>query len=64
VLDTAWRYYAENEAEARQLAPSPLPLSPGGSGVKGEGNISPGEAAAWVAVLRIVLNLDEFLTRE
>ncbi len=49
MLDTAWRYYAENEAEARQLAPSPLPLSPG---------------AAWVAVLRIVLNLDEFLTRE
>ena len=28
------------------------------------GNTTPDEAAAWVAALRVVLNLDEFITRE
>ena len=45
-------YYRENEAPARELA---------GAFVPAEGTAS--ETAAWVATLRIVTNLDEFITR-
>ena len=43
---------SKNEKEARELFPAPL-----------EG-VAPAEAAAWVGVSRVLLNLDEFITRE
>jgi hypothetical protein len=53
VLDAARQYYAAHEEEARQFA-----------GKHAAKAVAPAEAAAWVAVVRIVLNFDEFLTRE
>jgi hypothetical protein len=44
---------ASDAAEARRLAPTALP-----SGV------TPGQAAAWTLVARVLLNVDEFITRE
>jgi len=53
VLDTARRYYAAHRDEAKSLlgrhAPPTVPAE---------------EAAAWIAAVRVVLNLDEFITRE
>jgi hypothetical protein len=53
VLDAARQYYAAHATEARQFA---------GQGAAQD--VAPAEAAAWVATVRVVLNLDEFLTRE
>jgi hypothetical protein len=53
VLDAARRHYAAHPEDAERMvgrhAPSGVPLP---------------EAAAWVAAVRIVLNYDEFITRE
>src|SRR4030095_5257010 len=53
VLATAREYYAMHRDEAARLVGRHMP-----------GNTAPDEAAAWVAALRVVLNLDEFITRE
>jgi hypothetical protein len=53
VLATARQYYATHRDEAPRLVGRHMP-----------GNSTPEEAAAWVAALRVVLNLDEFITRE
>jgi hypothetical protein len=53
VLDQARGFYATHETEAAQLAGPKLPEK-----------TSVAETAAWVAAVRVVLNLDEFLTRE
>ncbi|MCH8828369.1 MAG: DUF1553 domain-containing protein, partial [Planctomycetes bacterium] len=47
------RKFADDEKAARILAPSQLPKT-----------ITPAEGAAWTAVARVLLNLDEFITRE
>lgn len=52
-LSDARGYYAENHEQARQLV-----------GQLGPREVESPEGAAWVAVARIVLNLDEFMTRE
>jgi hypothetical protein len=46
-------YAADPDSAARLLADEPLPAL-----------LAPSEAAAWVAVARTLLNLDEFITRE
>lgn len=53
LLTTARRYFADHP-EAAQLVVGPYESS----------DVSPAETAAWVATLRAVLNLDEFVTRE
>jgi hypothetical protein len=53
VLDAARGYYSAHGADAAQL---------GGSVSTQDATAA--EAAAWVATVRVVLNLDEFLTRE
>jgi hypothetical protein len=53
VLEEARKYYAAHAAEAEQFA-----------GPHAAENAGPAEAAAWVAVARVVFNLDEFITRE
>jgi hypothetical protein len=53
VLTTARQYYAAHPDDARQFLGRHVPA-----------NTAPDEAAAWVAALRVVLNLDEFITRE
>jgi hypothetical protein len=53
VLATAREYYATHRDEAPRLVGRHMP-----------GNTTPDEAAAWVVTLRVVLNLDEFITRE
>jgi hypothetical protein len=52
-LDEGRSYYREHEADAKQFA----------GDVKIE-NQTPTDVAAWTATMRVVLNLDEFLTRE
>ena len=46
-------YYESTPQEAASLAPSDLP-----------DDIDVSEAAAWTATARVILNLDEFITRE
>jgi hypothetical protein len=53
LLATASPSLANDPAEAMRLAPAALP--PG---------VSPEQAAAWTLVGRVLLNLDEFITRE
>jgi mono/diheme cytochrome c family protein len=53
VLATARQYYAAHRDEAPQLLGRHAPAE-----------ATPEEAAAWVVALRVVLNLDEFITRE
>jgi len=53
VLATARQYYAAHRDEAPRLLGRHAPA-----------NVSPDEAAAWVVAVRVVLNLDEFITRE
>jgi hypothetical protein len=53
VLRRRVNYYSTHPDEARQLLGRHVPA-----------NTTPDEAAAWVAALRVVLNLDEFITRE
>ncbi len=52
LLDASRSYYVERRAEAERLIGKRL--------VEGMGA---GEQAAWVATLRVILNLDEFVTR-
>ena len=53
LLETSRKWFADRTAEAEKLV--------GGYGVEG----TPiEESAAWIATLRMVLNLDEFITRE
>jgi mono/diheme cytochrome c family protein len=53
LLDQNRQWYSENASQA--------PEAIGSYQVKG---VPPEEAAAWVAVVRMMMNLDEFLTRE
>lgn len=53
LLGTSRKFYTENPESARQLL-----------GDREIGETAPAEAAAWVAVARIALNLDELITRE
>ncbi len=53
VLETSRTYYTQHEDAAIKLVKGPANKKFGAA-----------EAAAWVATVRIVLNLDEFLTRE
>ena len=52
LLETARGYYRENPEEAAWFA-----------GDKKSDPVPPTEAAAWLATVRVILNLDEFLTR-
>jgi hypothetical protein len=53
LLSRARAWYAEHPEAAKQLGGRHQP-----------DGISPPEAAAWVATARILMNLDEFITRE
>ncbi len=53
VLQTARAYYTQHEDQAKTMIGAYLPES-----------VKVTEAAAWVATMRVVLNLDEFVTRE
>ena len=53
LLSTSRAYYAENPEAAQELVGAHLP-----------DGVEPAEGAAWVAVARIALNLDELITRE
>lgn len=53
LLSTARQYYADHHDDARQFVGA---YAPAGASLP--------EAAAWVACTRVVLNLDEFYTRE
>lgn len=46
-------HFADHLQAAKQVVPANLPAS-----------LEPAEAAAWVATARVLLNLDEFITRE
>lgn len=52
-LEAGRSYYRDHEADAKQFG--------GEAAVE---NHTPAEVAAWTAALRVVLNLDEFVTRE
>ncbi|MGE3780635.1 MAG: DUF1549 and DUF1553 domain-containing protein, partial [Pirellulaceae bacterium] len=52
VLDTSRTYYGQHETEAKQFVGREVPQ-----------DVPTAELAAWVSVARVVLNLDEFLTR-
>jgi mono/diheme cytochrome c family protein len=53
LLNSARAWYAGKADEAKQLAGDGLPTP-----------MSPAEVAAWVATVRIIMNFDEFVTRE
>ena len=53
LLESQRKAFTNDEAAAKQFAPSRLP----------EG-ITPAEGAAWTTVTRVLMNLDEFITRE
>jgi mono/diheme cytochrome c family protein len=53
VLDGARKYYRAHSAEAEQMAGPQRPKE-----------LAASESAAWVVAARVVLNLDEFITRE
>ena len=53
LLGNARDWYGKHPAEANRLTSLHRPA-----------NVAVPEAAAWTAVTRVVLNLDEFLTRE
>ena len=53
LLDDARSYYSAHEDEAQTFAGSQLPP-----------DTSATDTAAWIATARIVMNLDEFITRE
>ena len=52
-LEQQKRWYAENPEDAKAAAPGFIPDNQGVA-----------EAAAWTALSRVLLNLDEFITRE
>ena len=55
-LETAMRRQSEILEQEQELAQLTLPVEfPG---------LAPSEAASWVGASRILLNLDEFITRE
>ena len=45
--------FVKDPAAAESFAPNPVPAG-----------VTTSEAAAWVAVSRVLMNLDEFITRE
>ena len=53
LLNTSRKWYAGHPDAAKQLV-----------GNRPADGVSPTENAAWIATLRMVLNLDEFITRE
>jgi len=53
LLSRAQAYYAAHADEAKLAVGNHAPA-----------NVSAQEAAAWVATVRVLLNLDEFITRE
>ena len=53
ILATARTYYADKSEVAARLAGKALPK-----------NLKAAEAAAWTVVARVMLNSDEFVTRE
>lgn len=53
LLASARRYYADHPDDAKQLI-----------GAYSKAPVPPAEAASWVATVRVVLNVDEFVTRE
>jgi hypothetical protein len=53
LLDRSRAWYAENPPEAKKLVGKYAP-----------DGVAPEDAAAWVATARVLLNIDEFLTRE
>ncbi|MBI3411482.1 MAG: DUF1553 domain-containing protein [Planctomycetes bacterium] len=53
LLSSLEREFAESRDEARKLAPEAIPP-----------NVSVPQAAAWTVLSRVLLNLDEFITRE
>ena len=55
LFDSERAHYALNVEEARQLAEDPLGPVPDG--------MDPSELAAWTVVANVIMNLDEFLTR-
>ncbi len=52
-LDSQKQWYAENPEEAKSAAPGFIPE-----------NLTQSDAAAWTALTRVLLNLDEFITRD
>ncbi|MBA63293.1 MAG: hypothetical protein CMJ76_13125 [Planctomycetaceae bacterium] len=52
-LDLQKQWYADNPADAEAAAPGHLPA-----------NLAISDAAAWTALSRVLLNLDEFITRD
>ncbi len=52
-LDEQRAHFASDLKSATDFAPQPLPA-----------DVAPPEAAAWMAVSRVLMNLDEFITRE
>ena len=52
-LDEQRSHFASDLKSATDFAPKPLPAE-----------VTPPEAAAWMAVSRVLMNLDEFITRE
>ena len=52
-LDEQRSHFASDLKSATDFAPKPLPA-----------DVTPPEAAAWMAVSRVLMNLDEFITRE
>ena len=52
-LDEQRTHFASDLKSATDFAPKPLPA-----------DVTPPEAAAWMAVSRVLMNLDEFITRE
>ncbi len=52
-LDEQRAHFASDLKSATDFAPKPLPA-----------DVAPPEAAAWMAVSRVLMNLDEFITRE
>ena len=53
LLEVSRKWYAEHPDAAKELA-----------GSRAADGIEPTENAAWIATLRMILNLDEFITRE
>ncbi len=64
LLSDAKEHYSEHADEARQLRAEVKVTSSKGQDDQEASVVSDAEVAAWVALTRVILNLDEFLTRE
>ena len=53
LLESQRTAFTNDEAAAKQFAPAKLPAG-----------VTAAEGAAWAAVTRVLMNLDEFITRE